>query len=48
MVWSLSSGVPAENMWHFETRLLWGEFNKYAILKREKNDIEPMEDITVP
>ena len=44
----LSSGVPAINMWHCETRIIWGEFNKDNILKHKKEDLEPMEDMTVP
>lgn len=35
-------------MCHFEIGIFWEEFNKEAILKHEKDDIEPMEDITVP
>ena len=35
-------------MWHCETRIIWGEFNKDNILKHKKEDLEPMEDMTVP
>ena len=43
----LSSGAPPINMRHCEARIIWGEFNKDNILKHKKEDIEPMEDMTV-
>ena len=38
---SISSAVPAENMWHFENRIIGREFSEGAILKCEEEDIEP-------
>lgn len=38
---STPSAVPAENMWHFEKRIIGGEFSEGAILKCEEEDIEP-------
>lgn len=43
----LSSGAPPINRRHCETRVIRGEFNKDDILKHKREDIEPMEDMTV-
>lgn len=45
-----SSGKSISSWKHskFEIKIIWGDFNKEVILKWEKEDIEPIKDITIP